>query len=259
MKGIFSRGRIGPWGAVCLAIVVLAGILPTRGEAAALQPSSCTKVVLTGEANAGQEWKLPFGQGWVFRMVPIEPGKTGRSGWDLVVDRDPPAGFPDALLLASPPYNSIGEREVATTFGLRAQDVIGWNPRSFRFLTDPAAFKESQKLFSVFATTIKHGPHAGSPEEKALQRQMEINRRSSTGQFRILNARLTPGTADAAPYAQNWAIQSARTPHTLTQSSSAQATPLGRLDWVSFSITLWLPNTWKAPPNLKAARSSCSE
>ncbi len=249
-------GRV--WGAACLVVFVLAGLLPAIGNAAAAPSPICTKVVIEGEVNAGQEWKQAFGNGWVFRMVPIRPGNSGYSGWDLVVDRDPPAGFPDALLLATPPYNSINEREVGTTFGLRAQDAIGWNPRSFRFLTDPAAFQESQKLFAQFAAT-NQVPAANSSHGKAMQRQLEFNRKSATGQFRILNARLTPGTADAAPYAENWAMQSVRTPHTLTQSSSAQATPLGRIDWVSFSVTLWLPSTWEAPQNLEASRSSCSE
>ena len=258
MREVCSGVRIGTRAAVCLVVVALAGMSPAPGKAAALPSSSCTKVVLAGEVNAGQEWRQAFGEGWVFRMVPIQPGNSGHTGWDLVVDRDPPAGFPDALLLATPPYNSINEREMGTTFGLRTQDAIGWNPRSFRFLTDPAAFRGSQNLFPVFAAS-NQVPAAGSPEGKAMQRQLEINRKSSAGQFRILNARLTPGTADAAPFAQNWATQSARTPHTLTPSSSAQATPLGRLDWISFSITLWLPSTWKAPPNLKAEHSSCSE
>jgi hypothetical protein len=68
----------------------------------------CSKVVLTGEVDAGQEWKDAIGQGWVFRMVPIRGANF--SGWDLVVDEADGAGYPDALLLASPPYNSINER-----------------------------------------------------------------------------------------------------------------------------------------------------
>jgi hypothetical protein len=115
--------------------------------AGAAQTRSCQKVVLEGEVSVGQEWRAGFGEGWVFRVLPIEPGKAGYSGWYLVVDRERPVGYPDALLVATPPYNSINEREVGNTFGLRAQDVVGWNPRSFRFLTAPDAFRESQRLF----------------------------------------------------------------------------------------------------------------
>ena len=77
--------------------------------------------------------------------MPVPALDAAYSGWDMVVDRIPPAGFPDALYLATPPYNSINQREIGTTYGLRAQDAIGWNPRSFRFLTDPAAFREAQQ------------------------------------------------------------------------------------------------------------------
>ena len=255
MRGNRRGGRVGPYGVLCLLLMAPIGSL-----AAAPRPAGCTRVAMTGEVSSGQEWKAAFGQGWVFRLVPIQPGQAGYSGWDLVVDRDTPAGFPDALLLATPPYESINEREVGTTFGLRAQDAIGWNPRSFRFLTDPAALRESQRLFQAL-NGIKPGTAvpAQSPEGMAITRQLQINRTSSTGQFRILNAKLSPGIADSAPFAEKWAIQSAKTPHTSAPSAGAGATPLGKLDWMRFSVTLWLPAAWKAPGELNAARAACTE
>src|SRR5215469_15705482 len=88
---------------------------------------NCRRLDLAAELESGREWRADIGQGWVFRVVPVQ----GHSGWDLVVDRDPPAGYPDALLLATPPYNSLNEREIGATFGLRVQDALGWNPRTF--------------------------------------------------------------------------------------------------------------------------------
>ncbi len=223
--------------------------------------ATCQKIVLQGEVSAGQEWRAEFGQGWVFRVLPIQPGQAGYSGWDLVVDREQPAGFPDALLLATPPYNSISEREVGTTFGLRAQDAIGWNPRSFRLLTSPEAFRESQGLFKVLGGT-RPGMQAsaGSSEEgMAVQRQLKINQKSSPGQFRILDARLTPGIGDAVPFAENWALALARTPHHFEPASSGKSTPMGELHWMRFSITLWLPDAWKAPRELRAVQTPCAE
>ncbi|MGB8260716.1 MAG: hypothetical protein WCE75_10215, partial [Terracidiphilus sp.] len=126
------------------ALLMLAAVWPRVGAAA---PPACRKLVLAGEVNAGQEWRAPIGQGWVFRVLPIVAGSQPFTGWDLVVDREAPAGFPDALLVATPPWNSINEREIGTTFGLRAQDALGWNPRSFHFLVDPAAFRQSQQLW----------------------------------------------------------------------------------------------------------------
>lgn len=254
------------WKALSLAMIAHAMIAhamtgPSAIQARAAKTSVCTRIVLTGEVNQGQEWKQPFGQGWMFRLVPVQPGKRGYSGWDMVVDRDPSAGYPDALLVATPPYYSISEREVGTTFGLRAQDAIGWNPRSFHFLTDPEALRQSQKLFrSLGETKIwTEAPFESGRHESATHGLLEINRKSSAGQLRILNARLTPGIADAAPFAEKWARQSSRTPHTIAPSSGAGATPLGELDWIRFSITLWLPAGWKAPRELGGARSPCSE
>ncbi len=245
MSRNWNNSRAGLWAALIIVLVA-----PVSSLAAAPHAAVCAKVVLNGEANAGQEWRQPFGQGWVFRVVPIQPGNAGYSGWDLVVDRDQPAGYPDALLVATPPYYSISQREVGTTFGLRAQDAIGWNPRSFHFLTDPDALHEGQKQFQALGGTRiwTERPQPGR-QQSAEQRLLEINRRASAGQFRILNARLTPGIADAAPFAQRWAIQSMRTPHTIAPPTDAKTggntTPHGQLACIKFSVTLWLPPTWK--------------
>ena len=238
--------------AICL---ILTGAL--AGNAAAGPPLSCTKIVLTGQVSAGQLWSQAFGQGWVFQVLPIQPGKDGYTGWDLVVDRDPPAGFPDALLLATPPYDSINEREIGTTYGLRAQDAIGWNPRSFRFLIDRAALDRGQRLFQILHDKAMDAPAMNSRRSAALQRLLTINQKSSAGQFQILNAQLAPGVADAAPFAERWAIQSPRTPHTVVPSSRGKASPQGELDWMQFSITLWLSPAWKTPKGVTAVRARC--
>ena len=253
-----NRNR-NPRQLVLWAAMAIAALTPIAGHAA--PAPGCQKIVLTGEVNAGQEWKTDLGQGWVFRVVPIQPGKEGYTGWDLVVDRTEPAGHPDALLVATPPYYSISEREVGTTFGLRAQDAIGWNPRSFHILTDPDLFRESQKQFRALGGTKiwSEAPHPSSEHQLAAQRMLEINRHASAGQLRILNAKLTPGIADAAPFAQKWAIQSARTPHSIIPPASARPTPLGELDWMRFSITLWLPKNWRAPQGVKSTSAPCSQ
>ena len=263
MSTSFSRQRIGP--GVAWTIMALAASLASATDA-----RSCKKVVLTGEVSAGREWKAAFGEGWVFRVLPIETGKTGPgqsvySGWDLVVDRELPAGFPDALLLATPPYNSINEREVGTTFGLRAQDAIGWNPRSFRFLSNHMAFRESQRLYQSLSRDGQLrlvGPelyNQKTPEAQSTRRLMELQRQSSAGEFRILDAHLTPGISDAAPYAENWALALSKTPHTFEPSTGAKSTPLGELHWMRFSVTLWLPGPWQTPKELHATRAACPE
>lgn len=209
---------------------------------------------MKGEARAGQEWRIEIGRGWVFRLVPIAPGQNSYTGWDLVVDRDQPAGFPDALLLATPPYNSINEREIGTTFGLRAQDAIGWNPRTFRFLISPAALHYGQQIYGQLS-----GGTSAASAMRASRGLLALEGQAATGKLQILDAHLTPGAADPASFAENWAEQSYATPQSNEPATHGAAGPLGELHWIRFDLTLWLPEGWDAPRALHAAPAACSE
>ena len=116
--------------ALAAAVIVPLSGSPVACLAAPPHAAGCTKIVLTGEVSAAQQWSQPIGQGWVFGVIPVQPGKERYTGWDLVVDRDPPAGYPDPLLVATPPYYSISEREVATTRGdsVAPSTALGWAP-----------------------------------------------------------------------------------------------------------------------------------
>jgi hypothetical protein len=260
MNAIRKKPRLGffPWNIPWMSL----GLAAAMGVAQAQAQDTCQKVVLQGDVSVGHEWKAPIGQGWFFRVIPIQPANSSYSGWDLVVDRDPAGGFPDALLLATPPYNSINEKEVGTTFGLRAQDAIGWNPRSFRFVTDPGAFEQAQMAYRELARAggLQPGNSKGTtPEQAAATRKLiGLLRSSASGQFRILDAHLAPGVADAQPYAETWALQSMKTRQSY-DSPGSTPTPLGQLHWISFSISLWLPGSWKLPSSMHATPSSCTE
>lgn len=263
-----QRSRKRPNPAVLVLLVLLGGLGVWQADAAeAPAPRTCRKIVLTGEVSAGHEWKASFGEGWVFRLVPIPRDKAaaGVGGWDLVVDRQAPAGFPDALLVANPPYNLINSREVGTSFGLRAQDAIGWNPRNFRFMTNRKAFRQAQKLYLFLD---RNGELGGKAQDsatarqqkelnRALQRFEKLARESSPGEFHILDARLTPGAATPKPYAANWAFQSANTPHTDEVPPGGASTPLGNLQWIQFTVTLWLPGSWHAPRDIQQPPTPC--
>jgi hypothetical protein len=241
-------------------LVITAGSMRARA-----MTHACRQVVIGGEVNAGQEWNFAMGEGWVFRILPIVAGQSSYSGWDLVVDRVEPAGFPDALLLATLPYNSINEREVGTTFGLRAQDAIGWNPRSFRFLSTPIAFSEGRQLYfalvrnGMIHTQADSPPGAAAEDSQAMRRLLELESQASAGQFRILDARLAPGIADAASYAESWALAASRKPHQIVPSAPGKATPHGALLWLRFSISLWLPHGWNVPAGLHSTPATCPQ
>lgn len=242
---------------LCLAALPALHAQPRQPRAAA-----CVRISLSGQVNAGQEWNAPIGENWLFRVIPIK----NASGWDLVVDRTPAAGYPDALLVATPPYNSINEREIGTTYGLRAQDALGWNPRSFHFLVDPAALRRAQQLFKEL-NRLSRPPRPGAPaaaspadvrrSQLLANELMTLEGHAATGRFEILDARITPGIADPAPFAQNWAIESQRTQHSLEPAASGQPTPLGEFHWLKFSISLWLPANWQTPKGTQAVKAPC--
>jgi hypothetical protein len=163
------------------------------------------------------------------------------------------------------PYNSINEREIGTTFGLRAQDAIGWNPRSFRFIVSPSDFREAQQLFRTLpANTGSHsstseGERSRQGDRQAMARLLEIQKDAAAGEFRIVDARIVPGVADPAPYAQPWAVASAQTRHTVQEAPEGKSSALGSLKWMRFAVTLWLPEGWSVPAPLQALRTACPD
>jgi hypothetical protein len=244
----------------CILVAGALGFAAGAGCAQKQAASACQKIMLAGEINAGQTWQTSLGQSWVFRIQPIQSAMPGDySGWDLVVDRDPPAGYPDALLLATLPYNSINEREIGTTFGLRAQDAIGWNPRTFHFLTDPAAFRQAQQIYlSLFRAGQLSGSAAKNPDStRGIATLMSLEKNTASGEFRIQDAHLTPGIADAAHFAEAWALAGARTPHEVVAAPNGKSSARGSLAWMRFSVTLWLPKSWRVPAELHPTPSAC--
>jgi len=247
----------------CLGMALL--VFSTLASGAAHPPkAACTRVLFEGEVSAGGYWTGPLGEGWVFRVVPIPPLQAAYSGWDLVVDRQPPEGFPDALLLATLPYNSINEREIGTTFGLRAQDAIGWNPRSFRFVASPGDFQEARQLFRLITanTGLASATGTGDPKQsdrQATARLLEMVKHAATGEFRIVDAHIVPGVADPAQYAQTWAAASSRTPNTIEEAPGGKSGALGALKWMRFAVTLWLPAGWVVPASVHGQRMACPD
>jgi hypothetical protein len=247
-----DRNRFSGGLCIHISLALFTAVLATPSAFA----QSCTKVILEGDITAGQEWKAPIGGGWMFRIVPVPPLNAGYSGWDLMVDRDQPAGFPDALYLATPPYRSINEREIGTTYGLRAQDAIGWNPRSFRFLVDPHALRGAQSDYYT-AFELHKDPVSPSNISAASSRLLKLVAGASQGELRILDAHLSPGLADPVPYAERWAAAAARMQHEV--EANGAASPLGKLSWMRFSLTLWLSPNWKLPPDLHGTWAGCGQ
>jgi len=238
--------------------VLLTGLVSIAATGFAAAPGQCAKVILDGDVSAAREWNAPIGEGWLFRIVPIPPLAAGYSGWDLVVDRENPAGFPDALYLATPPYRSINEREIGATFGLRAQDAIGWNPRSFRFLVDPAAFHQAQRTYRAASAGANPGSPPPNPDS-AMTRLFELQKHAARGELRIVDAHVVPGVADPAPFALQWARAASRLQYEVEAAPEGKSSPRGSLLWIRFRISLWLPPGWALPAGLHSVQAPCGE
>lgn len=238
-------------------------------EAARLAVKSaggCRKVVLEGEVESGQEWRRAIGEGWVFRVLPIAGGAIPKSaskgqrysGWDLAMDRERGGGYPDGLLLATPPYGSLNPREIGTTYGMRAQDAIAWEPRRFRFLTTTEQLARAKALYAEVMEKAAKGLEGGGGAGELLA-MASGGPEVGAGEFEVLDARLVAGVADPPAFARRWAEQLGRVPHTLVQGGGAGSTALGELRSIRFRATLVVPGSWKLQQGLSANGAKCSE
>lgn len=232
----------------------------------------CRQLVLEGQAGQGSEWHASLGRDaaglpWLIRLVPV--GKTQNaptiSGWDLAISPLVDQDYPDALLLASPPYGSLNSREIATTYGMRAQDAVAWSPRHFHFFASSNSFTRARSLYS---TLLNPNSVANATARQQASTQLQASAQLldlstnpasvATGKFEILDAHLVSGSADPAPFASQWAAVFDRMPHAL-DSGTGKPTPQGELHSLRFKLTLWLPDSWKASAGGKTTRGKCAE
>jgi len=257
MLEIRSKGTkvMGIVGEICLLLLLI--LIPGAGLAGVTKPDSvCRKLELAGEVSAGQEWSAAIGEGWMFRVVPIAGSGKGYTGWDLVVDREAGGGYPDALLLATPPYGSLNEREIGTTFGMRAQDAIAWGPRRFQFLTSVPDLAQSKRDFDL----VMAGPGGlnANSRSKAAGELLKRMEGASAGRFEVLDAKLTAGVANPPAFAEQWPMHLSRVPHTLVPPSGTP-TARGELHWIRFAATLWLPKEWAGPRGTHSDLAKCAQ
>ncbi len=204
--------------------------------------SSSTPQLAHAQVGPSSEWSHDIGAGWRVRLLPIPSSPTRLppySGWDIVIEPASAPGYPDALLLATPPYGSPSQREIATTFGMRAQDAIAWSPRQFRFLTSTPALLRSRALFAQLSS---NPPGQRRIETQAQARLLAELQDSSRGTLEILDATLTPGTANPPSFAAPWAARLSHIPQTVLNGTPSAR---GRLRSIRFRLTLWVPSAWQ--------------
>ena len=207
---------------------------------------TCRQAVLEGELEAGKPYSHPLGNGLRLYFEPIA------SGWiTRVLPLAGPLPAHDYAELATPPYQSVTPLSLSTDFAFRAQDAVGWNPRRFRFAASPAAFHALESAYSAYMSALSRPPGYVQP---GLAEQIA---RAPEATLTILDARLTPGTADQWFIAASVASHFLTTAHTLVPPPDGVSTPLGRLLWLRFRLGFEVPSGFVPAPDLKIVPHLC--
>jgi hypothetical protein len=199
--------------------------------------------------KAGESFVRPIGNGLDAMLEPLP------SGWILrVLPAAGPRPAHDYAELATPPYHSVSPLLITTDFAFRAQDAIGWNPRSFRFATTAASFA---RLLAAYAPYADPNAQATPAQAQALGDALAGTSQAS---FEIVDAHLIPGSADQWKMAAAVASHFTTTAHVIEPSPDGKPSPLGKLIWLRFRIRLQLPPAaqFHAITGLKLLPGNCS-
>src|SRR5580700_3176176 len=139
----FGFGLRRRWGVYLACVLTLGSVVSEcRAASRASKPGGCVRGVLEGEVRAGSSYVRPIGSGLEVMLEPLA------SGWIL---RVLPIGVTrpahDYAELATPPYQSVNPLLISTDFSFRAQDVVAWNPRQFRFVADKGTFQRMLGMY----------------------------------------------------------------------------------------------------------------
>jgi hypothetical protein len=234
----------------CFAAICLIA----TGLHAETSPRTCRAAVFEGDVKAGQAFERKLGNGLKLMLDPLP------SGWIIrVLPAAGPRGEHDYAELATPPYESVNPLLISTDFSFRAQDAVGWNPRRFRFASSAAAFAQ---LYQAYRRYVGPGPHAFGQAASGASpaSEQELARRiaeAASGTLQIFDAGLIGGTADQWKTAATVASHFSTTAHVEEQPSSGAPTPLGKITWMKFRITLELPLGFPVAPGLTVKGVPC--
>ncbi len=239
----------GWWRWASVSVGLLAGLGPLVGGEVparrAAAPARCSRAVIEGEVRAGQGFARSFGGGLALRLEPIA------SGW--VVRVLPERGErpkEDYAEIATPPYRSVSPLLVSTDFSFRAQDVVGWNPRRFRYAADAGAFGAIEAVY-------REVTGSGAPAAGAEARLAELVAAQPEGVLEILDASLAPGTADQTRAAGLVSSHFGSAAHRIEQPEGGRATALGRVGWIRFRVKLELKRGMQPAEGVKAESFPC--
>jgi hypothetical protein len=204
----------------------------------------CRRAAIEGEVREGQYFERRLGNGLEAMLEPLA------SGWILrVLPYGEARGPHDYAELATPPYQSVNPLLISTDFSFRAQDVVAWNPRRFRYA---ASVEEFRRLSAQYEQYRKAGSSPAAEAQLA-----ELAERAPEGTLRILDARLVPGTANQAQTAALVATHLESTAHSVEQPMKGNDMPLGRVTWLRFRIEFAVPVGFRVEHGVGIAQIAC--
>lgn len=239
------RGWTAVW-----ALLLLAGTgVAQEAKAQATPPARpraggrpCRQVQMEGTVTAGGSFRKAFAPGLDFLLEAVP------HGW--VIRVLPSAGArpaQDFAEVATPPFRSINPLLLTTDFGFRAQDVVGWNPRTFRYVRRASEFPEAQRAY-LGATSSRRPTTA---EDAAVTR---VAMRAIEGRLEMLDTVLAPGSADQSAAAGLVSSHFATTAHAFRAPQSGPTGALGQVLSLRFRVTLSAPDTMFCDPAANAAQ-----
>lgn len=228
----------------CVAAVYALVVSGAFAQKRAAKDEVCRAAVFDGEVKAGEAYRKvfapglelflePLPSGWIARVLEVHDGHEVREAHDWAE-------------VATPPYRSVSPLLVSTDWAFRAQDAAGWNPRTFRYAKDRAAFAALGRLED---RVVANDRSAEGEAAAMVVRQPE-------GELELLDVVLAPGTHDQSRMASAVAQHFAGTPHEVVQGE--QPTALGRLVQIRFRVRMDLPVGMAAAPGIAVQRFSCS-
>jgi len=199
---------------------------------AANPPSKKTKscvLTIEGEVNRGESFRHagPAGLDFMLEAIP--------SGWIVrMLDRTAPRSEFDYAGLATPPYMSPNPILISTDFAFRAQDAIGWNPRSFQYFHTPAAMKEAIAAYRQYTSAPVNAPTTQS--QQGMMKLLQLSGQAAPAKLEILDAHLIGGTANQTQAASLVATHFLSTAHVVEQPIGGP-TPLGAITSIRFRVS----------------------
>lgn len=192
--------------------------------------SPACRLTIEGEVKRGETFRQAGPPGLDFMLEAIP------SGWIVrMLDRGAPRGEFDFAGLATPPYMSPNPILVSTDFAFRAQDAIGWNPRSFQYFRNRGEMAKAVAAYRAFSSTDAGRSQAGMAE------LLKLAGGAAEAKLEIVDAHLVGGTNNQTSAAALVAGKFQSTAH-VVDAPPEGTHPLGWVNWLRFRVTFFEQN-----------------